>query len=354
MPYPIPTMETVRSGILADWSNEDDEITVDEDSDYYIRATGIASAIIGLYQYAKWGINQWFPDTADIENLVRFASARGITQKSASSAIGTVQFTGTPTSTIDAGTIFQIGDGTQYQTSLAAAIDVNNQITVTATAVVAGIGGNLADNTAATLQSAPSGVAPAAIILQMSGGVAAETDVAFLERVLDYLRNPPAGGTKNDFERWAKECGGVTSAYCYPKRRGTGTTDVAILSNGAPPSDALRALVFAYIDNLKTTFGDCMILAPQQTAVAIAGTLTLNGTDLDTALAAIQTSLAEYFAALAPGDTVYLKRIITIILNVTGVEDVVLTLPAGNVTNIVDISNVQQSILGTITLVESS
>ena len=351
MAYPIPTLDKVRSQILADWRNNDDAIVIDTDSDNYIRATGIASAIIGLYQYAKWGINQWFPDSADIDNLVRYASARGILRKTASGALGTVRITGTPNVPITSGAIIQINGGRQYQTMLPAVIGADSQVEITATALVAGTAGNLSDNTGGTLQMAPLGVDGAVVVLQMRGGVEEEDEAVFLERLLEYLRHPPAGGNKFDYLRWAKEVDGVTSAYCYPKRRGAGTTDVAVLSNGLPPSEALRAKVFTYIDERKPTFGDCMILLIQQFPVAITGVLELaDKVLLDTVRPKIDAALAEYFATIDPGDTVYRQRIITIILSVTGVVDVNLTQPVANITRLVDAEHIEQSTLGLVTL----
>ncbi|KUG24582.1 phage flumu protein gp47 [hydrocarbon metagenome] len=43
-----------------------------------------------------------------------------------------------------------------------------------------------------------------------------ETDAELLERVLDYIRRPPAGGNQYDYIRWAKEVDNVAQAYCVP------------------------------------------------------------------------------------------------------------------------------------------
>lgn len=60
---------------------------------------------------------------------------------------------------------------------------------------------------------------------------AGETDAAYLARLLDYIRRPPAGGNKFDYVKWAKEISGVTKAYCVPIGQGLGTVDVIILAN---------------------------------------------------------------------------------------------------------------------------
>jgi uncharacterized phage protein gp47/JayE len=351
MSYPIPTLEQVRAAILTDWRNQDNLVTVANDSDNYIRASGIASAITGLYQFASWGINQFFPDTADAENLERFAADRGLTRSPAVGATGTIRFTGTVGAAIPLATIVQTADGKQYQTGVPAVIGAGGSATVAAIAVNVGPVGNQPDNTPGVLQAAPANVAAVAVLLQMKGGVDPELLASLLERVLDNLRRPPAGGNKYDYPRWAKEVAGVTAAYMYPTRRGIGTADVAILSNGLPPSDVLRAAVTAYIGDRCPVGSDFMVLAPQLVAVAVTATLTLDETaDLATVLGKAGAGLTAYFATLRPGDTARRSRIQTILGDIAGVTDYDLAAPAGNVVTVVDQANCQMPSLGAVAI----
>ncbi len=75
---------------------------------------------------------------------------------------------------------------------------------------------------------------------------AGETDAAYLARLLDYIRKPPAGGNKSDYVKWALEISNVAAAYCTPLGNGLGTVDVVILGNknttgGEAPSANVRA-----------------------------------------------------------------------------------------------------------------
>lgn len=351
MSFPLPTLEAIRDAILTDWRNQDNLIVVDPDSDNFIRASGVASAILGLYQFASWGINQFFPDTADVENLARFASARGITQGPAAGATGTAHFSGTIGAAIPLATIIQTGDGKQYQTTALGAIGAGGTASVLAAAVNVGPDGNQPDNTPGTLQTAPAGVDAAVILLQMGGGVDAESATALLARVLDRLRQPPAGGNKYDYPRWALEVAGVTSAFVYPLRRGLGTVDVAVLSNGVPPSEALRLAVQAHVDDIKPVEVDCMVLAPQLVNVEVAATVVLaEGADLPTVSARVSAGLEAYFATLRPGDTARRSRIQTVLGDIDGVLDFDLTAPADNVVTLVDQTHVQLPALGTVTI----
>jgi uncharacterized phage protein gp47/JayE len=58
-----------------------------------------------------------------------------------------------------------------------------------------------------------------------------ETDAELLARLLKYIRRPPAGGNKYDYEKWALEVDNVAAAYCIPLAQGLGSVDVIILAN---------------------------------------------------------------------------------------------------------------------------
>lgn len=60
---------------------------------------------------------------------------------------------------------------------------------------------------------------------------AGETDAAYLARILDRIRRPPAGGNQYDYIKWAKEVDGVAQAWCLPIAQGLGTVDVIILAD---------------------------------------------------------------------------------------------------------------------------
>jgi uncharacterized phage protein gp47/JayE len=351
MAYPLLTFEQIRDAILSDWRNNDSMVDVTPDSDNYIRATGIASAILGLYQYQSWGVNQFFPDTADIENLERFGSVRGINRLPAVRAIGAVTFTGNVAANVPAATIVQTDDGRQYSTTAAGDIGGGGTVTVSAQAINAGAAGNLADNTDATLQTAPAGIASAAVIATMGEGFDAESLASLLERVLDHLRHPPAGGHKYDYVKWAREVAGVTSAFAYPLRRGLGTTDVAILTNGAPSTDELRQTVFDYIDARSPAGGEFLVLTPTLVTVNVTANVTLAaGTVLADVQASVESTLAAYFSTLKPGDTVNRSRIFASITDVPGVTDVDLTAPATSVPTLIDATHIQLAALGAVVI----
>jgi len=58
-----------------------------------------------------------------------------------------------------------------------------------------------------------------------------ETDEELLNRLLDYIRRPPAGGNQYDYIKWALSIDGVEKAWCFPLAQGLGTVDVVITAD---------------------------------------------------------------------------------------------------------------------------
>ncbi len=66
---------------------------------------------------------------------------------------------------------------------------------------------------------------------------AGETDAQLLDRLLSYIRRPPAGGNKYDYVKWALEITNVAAAYCIPLVQGAGTVDVIVVASTATGSE---------------------------------------------------------------------------------------------------------------------
>lgn len=58
-----------------------------------------------------------------------------------------------------------------------------------------------------------------------------EDNAELLARLLTYIRRPPAGGNKYDYEKWALKLDYVAKAWCLPLAQGLGTVDVIILAD---------------------------------------------------------------------------------------------------------------------------
>lgn len=353
MPFATPLLIDIRAELLRDLQNLQVDADVAADSDNYIRATCVASAIEGLYQHQQWIVRQIFPDTSDTEQLDRHASLHGLTRKPAAAATGSITFTGTPGSAIGVGVEAKTADGLAFVTTASGSIGGGGTVSLAAQASLPGAAGNVAAATALTLTSPPAGVASAATVVSMTGGVDTETDASLLARLLDILRNPPAGGNAYDYRRWALEVAGVESAYVYPLRRGIGTVDVVVVAAGAAlPSGQLLADVQTHIDDRRpVACKSVLALAPTELIVPVTVQVALaSGATLIGVTALIQVALDDYFDGLNPGETAVKSRIEALVSDLSGVADRLVTLPVANVAPAVNTSVVEWCRLGTLTV----
>lgn len=334
MGYTIPDFETIRERILRDIANLDATAHTDDDSDNYIRATATASAVEGLYDYLGWIARQIIPDTASTEYLEQHCALRGITRKAATKATGTLTLTGRGGSVVPAYTQLKDVDGHTYQTAAAITLPGTGEAATGGVACEAVTAGALADLVAATVTfvSAPSGI-QAQASLTLAGGSDAESDAALLARLLDYMSNPPAGGTAADYRLWAMEVDGVADATVYPLRQGPGTVDIVITGEDGIPDAAVVAAAQAKIDAERPcTAKAATVYAPVARTVDMTLKIRVGtGVTLVTLKPRIVTALEAEYARLAPGDTLVLSRCVAAVASIDGVDDVSIASPSANI-----------------------
>lgn len=351
MPFPTKDYRQIRADILRDIANQRPDAYVGDDSDFAVRANASASGIEGLYQHQQWIARQIFAGTADADILeTQHANPRGIFYKAASVSTGMVRFTGAVGSAVPIGTETRNNSGLAFVTTVAGVIGAGGTADIAAKAVLAGISGNQAANTALTLSAAPNGVQSQASIVTMTGGTDIETDATLLARVLYDKRLPPMGGAKHDYYKWAMEVPGVTDAYVFTQRRVINGVDVVIETEGGLPGAQLIADVLAHIDAQRPPCVDLLVMVPTQVAVNIAGVLTLSGITLAEAIVRVNSVLQAYFATLHVGDVVRKVKIESLITGIKGVVDVALSSPSANVVPLADATHSEIAILGTVAL----
>ena len=344
----------IKADILRDIGNQLPDAAVGDDSDYAVRASGEAAAIEGLYQHQQWLYAQIFPDTADTDNLYRHALEHGLTPKIAVSASGFATFSGSIGAPIPVGTALQSAGNIVFVTTAPAVIGSLGTGVVAITAVVAGSMGNLPIDTALTLSSAPAGISSSALVsTATTGGTDDETSAALLNRLLLLLRSPPQGGSKADYKQWAEAVPGVGIAYIYGQRTASNSVDIVILDSfGQLPTTPLIASVQAAIDLVRpVTAANSWVIGP--TAVPVPITMVLNraaGVLVSDVEPFILASLQAYFAALTPGDPVVYNKLVTLVLDITGIVDVVFSTPTANVAILIDSTHLQMATLGTVTI----
>lgn len=332
MPYAVPDFAALREHYLRDVRNLRPDAHVDGDSDHFVRGSAVASAADGLYDYQAWIARQVLPDTADPEMLERHAALRGITLKPATPSQGLALLAGAPGAAVPPGLQIKLRDSADlFVTTSGGIVDLSGKLSVSCRAVTPGAYPDLV-LAPALLQSPPPGV-ESGCALNISGGTDATTHAELLAELLYYLRNPPGGGNKYDYVRWALQVPGVTAAWCYPHRRGPGKVDVVIISADGLPASELVAAVQAHIDSLRpVACPDMLVLGPIARAVDVDAALRLApGYTLVGLRGQADAVLAQWFAGIVPGGEVIHSRLEALLLSLPGVIDAQLSVPAGNI-----------------------
>jgi uncharacterized phage protein gp47/JayE len=287
-------------------------------------------------QYIDWLSLQLIPDTAEHEWLDRhgdiwLVNSDGTTgRKLATLASGVADlFADVPGVVIPVGTQLTSGTDIGYETTqLAVASGPNIPIPVPIRALDPGSAGNLDPGTDIQVVSQIPNIAGGATVVNLDGGTDEETDDELRFRVLARIRQPPQGGSANDYRVWALAVPGCTRAWVSPLEMGIGTVTVRVLfddlradDDGWPQLIDLEQ-VTAYIDTVRpVAVKDFWVLAPIKQRVDVIIKLI----DLDTTeiRAAVEASLQDmFFQKAAPGQTIFAAWKVQAIMNTANVISV--------------------------------
>ena len=167
-----------------------------------------------------------------------------------------------------------------------------------------------------------------------ANGNDAETDESLRSRFLSRIQNPPQGGSKSDYEKWAREVAGVTRAWCSPQELGPGTVTLRFVRDGDLsifPDSAAVAMVQAYIDVLRPVTASVSVVAPIANPLNFTLSVTPNTLAVQNAVTAELQGLLNREAV--PGGTILLAHIRTAIGVAAGETNYILTSPSADVVN---------------------
>ncbi len=298
----------------------------------------IAAAVWGIYGFGGWISRQVFPDTAELEFLERWAAIWGLQRIPATYASGTVDVAGVNGTVIVVGTSFRRSDGVEFLTTAVGTISAG-VANLAVEAVEAGVSGNTSAGVTLASSIPVAGMGSTAIIAGagLVGGADQEDDARLRARVLERMRNPPHGGSFDDYEAWALAAlAGVTRVWVTSPS--IGLVSVLFVMDGGGggggilPSAGQIATVQDYIDDpsRRPVTADVVVAAPTTTAVAF--TIELVAADTAAIRAAISAELSDLFVREgSPGGTILLSHIREAISQAAGEVDHVLTVPSANV-----------------------
>ena len=267
MPFERPTLEDLRDGaqseINARLEGADARV---RRNNLEVMSRVIAGAAHLLHGRLDWQSLQLFPDTAEAENMARWASIWGIDRRGAQRAEGVVLCSGVEAAPIPEGTELQRRDGRRYLTTAGAFI-TGGQALVPVRAVELGTGGNGASGTELGFVSPLAGVEATATVDAegLRNGVDGETDESLRLRLLDRIQRPPQGGSAGDYRTWALEVPGITRAWVAAQELGVGTVTVRVVNDDDPgivPDPDKLAEVQAHIEARRPVTADVFVTAP--------------------------------------------------------------------------------------------
>lgn len=328
----VPTLEEIRASILRDYQTYYPNADTSEDSDAYARASSLAACAEGIYAHQKWLIKQFFPDTADTTFLEKHAGLRGLRRRNATYAAGKgATVSGNPDAVIAVGLQIKTEDGRFYETTESAVITASGSVIVAVRSLATGAAQNIKTATKGSFMAAPVGVSTDVVLNDVVGATNAESDSSLLERLLNKIRRPAAGGNKYDYKDWALEVDGVEQAYVYPLRRGLGTVDIAITADNGVPSDDTVRRAQEYIDQERpVTAKESKVVKPDVTKVNFNIQVKISGVALNDIKTAIRNALTDYFNGLIPGDDLIVSQCEAVVNNLIGVVDRRFIAPTAN------------------------
>lgn len=257
-----------------------------QDSDWWVRSRVHGGVMSGIYADQRKIADDAFPQSARREALQKHLNLYfGRDFNPAQPAIGDVLVTGATGSFIPAHTEFVYEpNGNTYQSIIDVTLTAATGF-VTILSVASGQAQNLLEGALLTLSSPPSGIdSTATAATNIADGKDEESSEAAANEILDFVRLPPAGGTKADYARFAREADpSVTDATVirYIHGLGTlgivitaGTTDIdtALNNNQAivrEPSNQLVQQVQAYVDSQKVETDCVEVFGPQVISVDV-------------------------------------------------------------------------------------
>lgn len=328
----VPNLEEIRASLLRDYQTYYPNADTSEDSDAYARASSLAACAEGIYAHQKWMIKQFFPDTADTEFLEKHAGLRGLRRRNATYSAGKgATVSGNPDAVIAVGLQIKTEDGRFYETTESAVIPASGSVIVAVRSLATGAVQNIKTATKGSFMAAPVGVSTDVVLNDVVGATNAESDSSLLERLLNKIRRPAAGGNKYDYKDWALEVDGVEQAYVYPLRRGLGTVDIAITADNGVPSDDTVRRAQEYIDQERpVTAKESKVVKPDVTKVNFNIQVKISGGALNDIKTAINNALRDYFNGLIPGDDLIVSQCEAVINNLIGVVDRRFIAPTAN------------------------
>ncbi|GBQ23523.1 hypothetical protein AA0472_1126 [Acetobacter estunensis NRIC 0472] len=302
-----------------------------------VLASAIALEMAGVYRYARDWCLELMVTTATENGLLPDHAVEWSTPRiPAQAAIGNVDVT--ISSSASASAVIPIGqtftlDGTVNWVATAETTIAAGAVgAVPVQASVTGTTGNLAAGTTLTAVTPIVGASSCVVDGSgLAGGAAQENAENWRARIIDAIRNPPGGGTRQDYERWA-EAAGAAYVNVIPQWLGVGTVGVAVAMAGrVAPTDAQLLNIQLYLEDVSRRVVRANVTVMPAEIVTRNVVLSITP-DTEANRTEVQAAIAAYYAGTGLGDTLYASQLSDAVSSVTTVTSHIITSPADNET----------------------
>ncbi len=326
MPFPLPNPDELAESQAAELAAalkalrpEASPVAIDRAvrSEKGLLAAHARTDAIGLYGthlHLRWWGDQYMPDTAELEALIRHGSIWGVYQREATKAVGYAAFTGTPGLAVPVGLQLRAPGGALVETSEAGVLDGVGEATLALVASEGGVAANTSGGATLPIVTALAGLDPQAATLDadgLAGGTAEETADSLLERLLAVIREPGHGGADFDYPNWVRSAFAASKVKAIGNWVGPGSVGVVVAMGTALapalPSPAEIAAIGAHLEGLRPVTAEVHVVAYLPLVVSFTLAIT---PDTLANRAAAQAALADHFAREAQiGGAMPLSRI---------------------------------------------
>lgn len=288
----------------------------------------------------------------------------GLQRKPATYALPVVKFTGGVNTKIRAGFIVSTNDNRLYTTESDCVIGSDGTVEVKVKAEKEGSLYNVKAGDINYMPVKTVGLVSVTNPNDYNSAYDKETDEAFYNRYLEYVRKPHTSGNIWDYEKWCLEVEGVGSVKVLPvtdetlQKRNGHVTCVIINSNNEPASPELIQNVINYINpdeklgNGTAPIGASLhVLTPSLVPINIEATISIDTltTTLDKVKSTFITNVTSYFkTTVFKAQKLVYKKIEAILMD-AGAYDISSLTINGSTTNI-NISDLQLASVGNINI----
>ncbi len=279
-----------------------------------------------------------FPETSYGEFLDAHATARGMTRKAPTAALGEITIKGVPGTVVPAGSVFSTASlnnedpSISYTTIAQATVDSTGTVTTALQCMQTGTIGNTPANTIILSSSSNTRIESANNLQAVTGGTDEETDEELIARISEYdqMQGDSNIGNIADYKRWATSVEGVGSAVIIPANDDTGLVTIVVTNqNEEPASSELCTAVYNYImspDNpnnrLAPINANISVIAPQPISIGVKATVELSDeATIEGVKILLFNNLSQYLPQALADEELRMTRIGAILSATQGVID---------------------------------